>query len=149
MNPCTVFTWTQTDSSGYNSYGAVGIGEPTKILIYNIVPCQNDQIQVYNSKALGAEDVELGTRVRSHVPNVILQIYSLGIATISGAPSEHVCTRASEIVFRFLVYRYRTDHRYVGTGGIDHTSLLSFYMPNPRAYSDIHITYRLRFDWQY
>ena len=96
-------------------------------------------IQVYNSKAVGAEDVELGTRVRSHVPNVILQIYSLGIATISGAPSARVCTRASEIVFRFLEYRYRTDHRYVGTGGIDHTSLLSFYMSNPSAYSDIHI----------
>ena len=68
-------------------------------------------IQVYNSKAVGAEDVELGTRVRSHVPNVILQIYSLGIATISGAPSARVCTRASEIVFRFLVYRYHGIYR--------------------------------------
>ena len=97
-------------------------------------------IQVYNSKAVGAEDVELGTRVRSHVPNIILQIYSLGIATISGAPSARVCKRASEIVFRFLVYRYRTDHRYVLVVLInDHTSLLSFYMSNPRAYSDIHI----------
>ena len=112
MNPCTVFTWTQTDSSGYNSYGAVDIGEPTKILIFNIVPC-HQMIQVYNSKAVGAEDVELGTRVRSHVPNVILQIFSLGIATISGVPSARVCTRASEIVSCFLVYRYRTDHRYV------------------------------------
>ena len=46
------------------------IGEPTKILIFNIVPC-HQMIQVYNSKAVGAEDVELGTRVRSHVPNVI------------------------------------------------------------------------------
>ena len=110
MNPRAVFIWTQTDSSGYNSYGAVDIGEPTKILIYNIVPC-HQMIQVYNSKAVGAEDVELGTRVRSHVPNVILQTFSLGIATISGAPSARVCTRASEIVFRFLVYRYRTDHR--------------------------------------
>ena len=59
--------------------------------IYNIVPC-HQMIQVYNSKAVGAEDVELGTRVRSHVPNVVLQIYSLGIATISGAPSARVCT---------------------------------------------------------
>ena len=100
MNPCAVFTWTQTDSSGYNSYGAVDIGERTKILIYNIVPC-HQMIQVYNSEAVGAEDVELGTRVRSHVPNVILQTFSLGIATISGAPSARVCTRASEIVFRF------------------------------------------------
>ena len=41
------------------------------------VPCRQ-MIQVYNSKAVGAEDVELGTRVRWPVPNVILQIYSLG-----------------------------------------------------------------------
>ena len=98
-----------------------GHWEPTKILIYNIVPC-HQMIQVYNSKAAGAEDVELATRVRSHVPNVILQIYSLGIATISGAPSARVCTRASEIVFRFLVYRYRTDHRYVLVVLIIHSS---------------------------
>ena len=37
-------------------------------------------IQVYNSKAVGAEveDKELGTRVRWPVPNDISQIYSLG-----------------------------------------------------------------------
>ena len=35
-------------------------------------------IQVYNSNAVGAEDRELGTRVRWPVPNVISQIYSLG-----------------------------------------------------------------------
>ena len=35
-------------------------------------------IQVYNSKAVGAEDRELGTRVRWPEPNDISQIYSLG-----------------------------------------------------------------------
>ena len=56
-------------------------------------------VQVYNSKAVGAEDVELGSRVRLPVPNVILQIYNitnlqLGESTTSGAPSARVCTRA-------------------------------------------------------
>ena len=70
--------------------GTVDIGEPTKIRIYVIiyfsnapssirpsVPCQ-EMIQVYNSKVEGAGDMELGTRVRWPVSNVILQIYSLG-----------------------------------------------------------------------
>ena len=35
-------------------------------------------IQVYNSKAVGAEDAEFCTRVRWPVPNIISQIYSLG-----------------------------------------------------------------------
>ena len=34
--------------------------------------------QVYNSKTVGAEDRELGTRVRWPVPNVISRIYSFG-----------------------------------------------------------------------
>ena len=51
------------------------------------VPC-HQMIQVYNSKAVGAEDAELGTRVRWPVPNVTnLQ---LGQSTTSGAPSARV-----------------------------------------------------------
>ena len=84
--------------------GTVDIEEPTKIRIYvnnapssirPSVPC-HQMTQVYNSKAVGAEDAEFGTLVRWPVPNVILQIYSLNkvrpVRCQYGAPSALVCT---------------------------------------------------------
>ena len=48
-------------------------------------------IQVYNSKAVGAEDRELGTRVHWPVPNDIGTInLQLGQSTTSGSPSARV-----------------------------------------------------------
>ena len=37
INPCTAFTWTQADSSGYNSYGTVETNDNTNLYYYYLV----------------------------------------------------------------------------------------------------------------